>query len=224
MWSWILEAYVIFAREWRAEWRSRVALNTVGLFALSTLVTISIALGPVGVDSSERGSFLPVILWIILLFSAFAGLPRAFVAEEESGTALALRLTATPSTLFVGKATWALSLLLAVEIVLVPLFLAFVQLTVDDPLSLIWALLLGAWGLAVVSTLIAAMVAQSEVKGSLFPILGLPLLLPLLLLAVSLTRASITGGADPQAFTQILLYNGSITVAGLMLFPVIWKP
>ena len=102
--TWAAEAAAVFAKEWRCEFRTRYALNTLGLFAFTTLVVVSVSLGPLGV-SLARGSVavLPVLLWIILLFSAAAGLPRAFVQEEETQTATALRLAATPSALFCGK-------------------------------------------------------------------------------------------------------------------------
>ena len=61
----------------------------------------------------KPSSWPAVLLWIILLFSAAAGLPRAFVHEEETQTATALRLAATPSALFCGKLLYGLTLTLA---------------------------------------------------------------------------------------------------------------
>jgi len=94
--TWAAEAMAVFAKEWRGEFRTRYALNTLGLFAFTTLVVVSVSLGPLGVSLAQGTAVLPVLLWIILLFSAAAGLPRAFVHEEETQTATALRLAATP--------------------------------------------------------------------------------------------------------------------------------
>ena len=132
------------------------ALNTVVLFAVTTLVVVSMSLGPVGVGSPERTAYLPVLLWVILLFAASAGLPRTFVHEEETHTATALRLAATPSALFCGKLAHGLVLLLALEALVTPLFLAMMQLAVRRPLDLVVALLVGGYGLAAGSTLVAA--------------------------------------------------------------------
>ena len=99
------------------------------LFAVTTLVVVSLALGPVGVQrTAERIAVAPVLLWLILLFAAAAGLPRAFVHEEESHTATALRLAATPSALFAGKRAYSLSLLAASRRPSTPLFLALLQI------------------------------------------------------------------------------------------------
>ena len=222
--SWAAEAAAVFAREWRAELRTRYALNTIALFALTTLVVLSVSLGPLGAAGAERATVLPVLLWVLLLFAAAAGLPRAFVHEEESHSATALRLAATPSALFVGKLLYGAALLAALEALVAPLFLAMMQLAVARPALLVVALAAGGYGLAVASTLIAAIVAQARGKAALFAVLGFPVLLPLLLLAIELTRAAVTGAAAPEPLRQLLLYDATVTVAGLMLFPAVWTP
>jgi ABC-type transport system involved in cytochrome c biogenesis permease component len=176
--TWALEVAGVFAKEWRTELRTRYALNTLGLFGFTTLVVVAAALGPLGVSAARSNSVLPVLLWIILLFAGAAGLPRSFVAEEETGTALALRLAAPPSVLFAGKVVYGVTLTWALEALISPLFLAVMD----------------------------------------------PVLLPLLLLAVELTRAAVAGDAAGVALPQLMLYDASITIAGLMLFPTVWNP
>ncbi|HBL31767.1 MAG TPA: heme ABC transporter permease CcmB, partial [Acidobacteria bacterium] len=73
---------------------------------------------------------LPVLLWLILLFSVAAGLPRAFVQEEETQTATALRLCATPSALFCGKLLYALTLVAGLEELITPLYVMIMNLQV----------------------------------------------------------------------------------------------
>lgn len=222
--SWLAEAAAVFAKDWRCEFRTRYSLNTLALFAVTTLVVVSVSLGPLGASPMARATVLPVMLWILLLFAAAAGLPRAFVQEEETHTATALRLAATPSALFAGKLAYSLTLLAALEALTTPLFLAMFQLGVVSPGLLLLALLAGGYGLAAGSTLVAAMVAQARGKGTLFAVLSFPVLLPLLLLAVELTRSAFGGGDAGSSVSQLLLYDGAVTVTGLMLFPSIWNP
>ncbi len=223
-WTWAAEAAAVFVKEWRCEFRTRYALNTIALFALTTLVVVSISLGPLGTSSAERGTVLPVLLWLILLFSAAAGLPRAFVHEEETQTAMALRLASTPSALFSGKLAYSLTLLAALEALITPLFLAMMQLPVAGPGTLLLTLAAGGCGLAAASTLVAAIVAQARGKGTLFAVLSFPILLPLLLLTIQLTRHAVIGEPGGGLLLQLFLYDGSVMVAGLMLFPAIWNP
>jgi heme exporter protein B len=222
--GWLAEMVAVFVKEWRCELRTRYALNTLALFAFTTLVVVSISLGPIGIDRARGTKVLPVLLWLILLFSVAAGLPRAFVHEEESQTATALRLSATPSALFCGKLLYCLTLVAALELLITPIFVTLMSLQVENAPLLAGTLAAGGFGLAVGSTLVAAIIAQAQSKGTLFSVLSFPILLPLLLLAVELTFTAVQGGPGGVALVQLLLYDGSVTVIGLMLFPVVWNP
>jgi heme exporter protein B len=167
---------------------------------------------------------LPFLLWIVLLFATSAGLPRTFVQEEETHTATALRLAARPSAVFWGKLAFSLSLTWALEALVAPLFLAMVQLSVKSPGLFIVGLLAGGFGLAAASTVIAAIIAQTRAGSTLFAVLSFPILIPLLLLVVELTRNAVDGAAADVVLRQLLLYDGSVAVAGAMLFPAIWNP
>lgn len=222
--TWADEAAAVFAKEWRCEFRTRYALNTLALFAFTTLVVMSVSLGPLGISIAQGTAVLPVLLWLILLFSVAAGLPRSFIQEEETQTATALRLSATPSALFCGKLLYGLTLVLALSALVTPVYLAMMSLSVASPGLLAVALAAGGYGLAAGSTLVAAIIAQARSKGTLFSVLSFPVLLPLLLLAVELTRNAVTGEPAGVALPQLILYDASVTVAGLMLFPVVWNP
>ncbi len=221
--SWTAETRAIFRKEWQLELRTRYALNTVGLFALTTLVVVSISLGPVGA-SEEARPFLPVLLWLILLFAASAGLPRTFVHEEEIGTAIALRLSARPSSLFCGKALYNLTLILALELLITPLFVAMLQLPVAAPFELFLTLVLGGYGLAIGSTVIAAMVAQARARATLFAVVAFPILLPLLKFAIEATIGTVSNEPVEALLSLIFSFDAMLTIGGLMLFPVIWNP
>src|SRR5947199_4947586 len=126
--TWAAEAAAVFVKEWRCEFRTRYSLNTLALFAFTTLVVVSVSLGPLGVSFAQGTSVLPVLLWVILLFSVAAGLPRTYVQEEETQTAIALRLAATPSALFCGKLVYGLTLVLGLEALITPVYVAVTSL------------------------------------------------------------------------------------------------
>ncbi|MBC8104885.1 MAG: hypothetical protein H7Z41_20110, partial [Cytophagales bacterium] len=66
---WAHEALAVFVREWRAEWRTRVALSSVVLFAVVALVLIALSLRDktgIVVDSDARPSVAAALLWVIL--------------------------------------------------------------------------------------------------------------------------------------------------------------
>lgn len=225
--GWLEETWAILSKEWRCELRTRYALSTVLLFAFTTLIAVSISVGPAGASPEQR-PLMPVLLWLILLFAATAGLPRTFVHEEETHTADPLRLSARPSCLFCGKTLYNMTLLFVLEAAVTPLFVVLLQVEVADPAAFFLTLVVGGVGLAVGSTLIAAMVAQARVRGPLFAVLAFPVLLPLLKLAIDASFVAVAG--DPQgqllspSLSLAILYDSMVTVASLMLFPVVWNP
>jgi heme exporter protein B len=222
--GWATEAVAVLGKDWRTELRARHAVATLVLFAVTTLVVASLALGPLGGSPAERANVAAALLWILMLFAAAAGLPRVFVHEEEARTAAALRLAARPSAVFAGKLAWVASLLAVLEAVATPLAVALFDLEVASPWALAGTLAAGGLGLAAATTVLAAIVAQGRGATTLFAALAFPLLVPLAVLAVAATRAALGGGGGGDLLVQLLLYDGSVVVAGFLLFPVVWNP
>jgi heme exporter protein B len=183
----LARSLAVFLKDVTSEYRTRYAVNAIALFAVTTLLAISFAIGGgVGLDSTVQAS----LLWIIIYFSAMTGLSRAFVHEEDSHTAGSLRLAAPPGTIFGGKLLFNLALIIALELVIVPLFVGMMNVKVNDwPLFLL-ILFTGSSGLAVASTIVAAIVSRANTKGALFAVLAFPLLLPLIITAIQGTQTA----------------------------------
>src|SRR6476619_7240555 len=104
------------------------------------------------------GSLAAGVLWATLLFAAILGINRLFVAEREEGGFDAIRLAPIDRTaLFAAKAAALLVYLLAVELVVVPVFAVFFldSAAALPPLALVLAL--ADLGLAATGTLISSM-------------------------------------------------------------------
>jgi len=222
--NWAAEAAAVFVKDWRCELRTRHAVSTLALFAVTTLIVASLVLGPLGNDARLAQRVVPVLIWLILLFAASAGLPRAFVHEEESRTSIALRLAARPSALFAGKLAHVITLVLAIELIVGPLSVVLFDLRVADPAAFVATLAAGGLAIAGATTLLAAIVAQGRGASTLFAVLALPVLLPALALAVAVTQAAMSGESGSTYLTELVLYDGTIVVAGFLLFPAIWTP
>lgn len=222
--SWAAEAAAVFVKDWRCELRTRHAVSTLALFALTTLIVASLILGPIGNDREMAQRVVPVLIWLILLFAAASGLPRAFVHEEESRTAIALRLAARPSAVFAGKLLHVVTLVAVLELIVAPLAVVLFDLAVVQPWRFAAALAAGGLAVAGATTLLAAIVAQGRGASTLFAVLALPILLPALALAVGAARVALTGVGEGDLLALLVLYDGSIVVAGFLLFPAIWNP
>lgn len=186
------EAWAIFRKDLRSELRSKVAINVIMLFSLITLTLVSYSIGPYRIPPEDKPAILAAWLIIVLFFASMTGLSRAFVKEEESRTAEALRLAAQPNAVFVGKLLINVVIMAGVTLVVVPLFNLLMSSRIEHlgPFSLIVSL--SMLGLTIASTLISAIISKASMKGALFPILAFPILLPVLLEATAaLGKASV---------------------------------
>jgi heme exporter protein B len=221
--SWIRSALSVFLKDWQSELRTRYAISALLMFVLTTIAIVLFALGTEGAPAHA----LAGMLWVVIFFSGMSGLARTFVTEEERGTAMTLQLTAAPSAVYTGKLLFNLVLVYAVNAVAVLLFFFFIQgFEVRTPSIFLVTLFLGSTGLAVMSTLIAAIIAKANTKGTLFPVLSFPLLLPLLLAVINATRLSAEGAFFTEAlgeFQVLISYIGAVLTVSYLVFDYVWK-
>jgi len=220
--SWTGEALAVLRKDVTAELRSAAAATAIGMFALVTLAVVSYGIGPSPLEAAVHAS----LLWVVLFFASSVGLARTFVKEEETKTALALRLTARPSVVFGGKLAFNWLLMLVLTAVLSPLFLVLMGVHVDVSGLFVLMLVLGTLGLAGGSTIVAAIIAKARVKGPLFGALAFPILLPLLLLEVRGTALALEGGSWAEGLHYvwgILGFAGAMITASVLLFEAVWE-
>jgi len=219
------ESLAVFRKEVTSELRSRVALNAVGLFALTTLIAVAYQIGPYRISEQDRPHLLAALLWIILFFATLAGLARVFVKEEDSHTAKTLRLAARPGAVFAGKLLFNLMLLALLETCIVPLYCALMGYSVRNPLGLVLVLAFGALALAASTTMVAAIISRASGSGTLFAVLTVPLALPLLVILIQGTRMAASSpdlSAVAPALQGIVSLAGVTLITSAFLFPAVW--
>ena len=218
----ISQSFAVFAKDLRLELRNKQATNVLLMFAVTTLTVVSLSLG----QESLSPWVVAALFWIILLFSAMAGLARVFVYEEDGQTALALRLLADPTAVYLGKLTFNLTLLTAITTIVAPAYVILMSVDLQNVPLLLIPLILGVIGLCAGSTLIGAIIARAAVKGALFSVLAFPILILLLLLLVNATAKILAGGglADISMEIQgLVAYCVVMITASLMLFRFVWN-
>ena len=226
MTAFLSAALAVFERDVRRELRRRTSIGAVLFFAAAALVLISFSLASVALPPADRARLDAGVLWILLFFAAASGLPRAFVREEEGGTALALHKTATAEAVLAGKFLFNYLLFAAIAAVAVPLFALLRGSPVESPAALAAVLLLAGWGVSFVSTFLSAIVSRAGQKDVLFVLTAIPLLMPLLLAAVDATAAAAAAkslsGIGP-AWRVLVSYDGLATIGGFALIRFVWE-
>lgn len=211
----------IFQKDLALELRTRIALHTILAFTGSSLLLILLTLRADQLEADARSG----LVWIIILYAAMAGMARSFVAETEQKTWDQLRLHGRASEIFLGKLLYNTLFLTGILTATFLLYLLMMNQSVVHPGYLALTLLLGALGLATVTTLTSAMIARADRRGAIFSVLSIPLLVPLLLILTRVTRIALTGESDPEwinDLSALVGYCGATLTAGLLLFDFIW--
>jgi len=219
----MIKSYYILKKDWKSELRTRYAVNSLAMFIL---VTISVILFSIGQEKTSE-YLAGGLLWVVIFFSAMSGLARAFVSEEERGTVMTLQLVASPDQIFTGKLFFNLVLVFVMNIVITLLFgMLFDQFIIRNYILFFAAFILGNIGIAVSSTIIAAIISKASGKGTLYPVLSFPILLPLILTLLQLTKFAIDGVSVNDSLTELFIlfsYDVIMSTASYMLFDFIWK-
>jgi heme exporter protein B len=171
----------LLRKELLLELRAPQAVPAMALFSVTTLVVFHFALQRATVE----GDLAAGVLMVTLLFAAMLGIGRLFAADHEEGGLEAFLLAPVDRTaLLVAKATALFAFLAALEVVAVPAFALLLLGPSPSPgafARLVLMLALADAGIAVVGTLVGAIAVQTRARDLLVPLLGLPLLIPVVI-------------------------------------------
>lgn len=190
--SFARRALAVAWKDLLVERRSKETLNALIFFALLLLFVFQFALGP---DRERLAGVLPGVLWLGFILSGLLALGRTFLVEREHDCWEGLLLApGDKSAVYLGKLAGNLALMAVVETLVLALFVVFFDIDLGRAFpGLVVVVALGTLGLAAVGTLFAAMTAHVRAREVLFPVLLLPVQVPVLLAAVKATEALLAG-------------------------------
>ena len=210
------QSLVIASKDLRSEIRSKETLNASLSFAVVILLLFSFAFDPTLEQLEELAGGL---LWLVFAFAGALVVNRSFARDLPNDCLNAL--IASPisgSALFFGKALANFILLLALELISLPIFGLFYNVDWTRQLgSLMLTIVLTTWGISVVGTTFSAMTVNLRLRELMLPMLVYPILIPCLLGAIQLTAALVAGKPiDPSlAFGMRLLIGFDIIYTAL---------
>ena len=193
--SFLSTVALIVRKDLLVETRTREVVYTSVLFAVLCVLVFAFGLIQEGKDGSDAAA---AILWIAVAFSGTLALGRVFDRERQNETLRALLLAPVPRpALYVGKLAGVLTLLVALEFLIVPLVALWFQAAIFRHAPMIVALVLcGSIGYAAVGTLFAAMLARTHSRAALLPVLLYPMTIPVIIAGVRGTAALLQPEAE----------------------------
>jgi heme exporter protein B len=220
----ISSTYALIRKDVHSELRTRYALNALIMFVVTAVATILFALR----SDQPSSSVLSGLYWVVVFFTAMSGLSRTFVSEEERGTTMTLQLVASPSTVYFAKLIFNTALTFSMTIAVTILYMTVFSNSFEIKTFSIFSgtVVLGSLGFASASTIIAAIVAKANTRGTLYPVLSFPILIVLLVTVMNATTKALDGEPLSAALGdfQILVgYFLAMTGGSYLLFEYVWK-
>lgn len=164
-------------------------------------------------------------LWVTVLFAGLIGFARTFEVERDGGALDVLLLVPLDRAgLFAAKAVANLVFVVAVELILLPVYVVFFGIDLGSGwIALVLVVLLVDVGFVCVGTVFSALAAQTSSRELMLPLLALPALVPVFIAATELTSDLFTGsGLDAVAargwFTILAIFDVVFATAGALVF------
>jgi heme exporter protein A len=213
-------ALAIARKDLRVDFRTRDIIGSAGMFALVVLVTASFTMPA----ADKQTGAATGVLWISILFAVLLGVGRSMARESaDRGIEGLLLSPISRDSVLIGKMMGSLVLMAIVDIVIIPLFI--VMMTADgagaNALALIGTVALGTLGIVIVASLFSGIAVGSRIGETMLPLLVMPVVIPLMVGSVELTRLALGTGDGSSMWQWLGILAGfdvMVAVASVALY------
>lgn len=219
----IKEIGVLVKKELTLEWRQKYALNGILLYVVSAVFITYLSVG-VG-----RGNLNPptwnALYWIIILFSSVNAVAKSFV-QEHQGRQLYYYMIASPEAIIISKILYNSLLTLVLALLGYFVFSIILGNPVADHTLFLGNLILGALGFSACLTMVSGIASKAGNNATLMAILSFPIIIPILLLTMRVSKNAIDGldvSVSADKLLSLVAINAIISVTAYILFPYLWR-
>ncbi|PIE81580.1 MAG: hypothetical protein CSA11_04390 [Chloroflexi bacterium] len=213
----------VFAVVWKdliIERHTQQTISVMVMFSVVTVIMFNFAL-EANLDAVRNVS--TGLLWATILLAGTLGLNRSMALEQENHTIDSLLIAPVPRhAIYLGKVISITLFTLALEAVLVLLFVVFFNKPLWRPMVLL-VLVLGTIGYVAAGVIVTSMTIQTRSREVLLPVLLLPLALPLVLPAATAVAAYMFPVQPVWAEVQssvfmVIVYDMLMLTAGFLTY------
>ncbi len=201
------------------EWRSKYAFNGILLYVVSSVFVCYLAF------KTTQPIVWNVLFWIIMLFAAVNAVAKSFI-QESKGRLLYYYTIASPQAIIIAKTIYNIFLLLLITFIALIIYKLVFANTLSDPLLYIFTIFLGSLSFSTVFTMTSAIASKAGNSGTLMAVLSFPVIIPLLMLLIKLSKNAMDGLDRSVSYDEIgvlVLINIIVVSVSLLLFPYLWR-
>ncbi len=166
------------------------------------------------------------LFWVIQLFICVNAVAKSFL-QEGKGRMLYFYTLSSPTQFIVAKILYNILIMSVMSLLSLLLFSIFMGNPVNNMGKFVGIVLLGGASISMVFSIMSAIAAKAQQNAALIAILGFPVILPLLLLLMRLSKTAFNEvfkeGAVLELIGLITGLDALIVVLAIILFPYLWK-
>ena len=214
------EIKYLLRKEILLEWRLKYALNGILLYVISTTFVCYLSFKIINHPATWNALF-----WFIILFASTNAVAKSFI-QESKGRLLYLYTLVSPQAMILSKIIYNSFLMLIISVTTFLFYSLFIGNIVQDVPMFLVALLLGSMGFSSVLTMVSAIASKTNNNVTLMAILSFPILLPLLMSLLKLSKNAIDGLDRAVSFDYLIMLfslNVIVIMLSYILFPYLWK-
>jgi heme exporter protein B len=210
----------LFRKDLLLELRQQYTFYGVLLYIASTVFVLYLAMGQ---PESETWNGL---FWMTQLFICTNAVAKSFL-QESRGRMLYFYSICNPAEFVLAKLLYNLLLVAIMNTVNIVLFIGFMGDPSVHLLTYVGISFLGAMGLSLIFTMLAAIAAKAMQQASLMAILGFPVIIPQLMLLMRLSKLAFAetfrAGVPLQVVLLLFALDLGVALLSVILFPFLWK-
>lgn len=165
------------------------------------------------------------LFWLLILFTAVNAIAKSFLSESR-GVQLFYYSLLSPQVVIISKIIYNGCMLFALAAFTWFFYGIFLGNPVHDTATFMLTLFLGCFGMSSVLSMISAIASRAGQQSSFMAILGFPVLLPILLIIIHLSKNAIDGldfNTNLKYITLLLSMNLLVPALAFILFPYLWR-
>jgi heme exporter protein B len=202
------------------EWRSKYAINGILLYVVSTIFVCFISF-----VTLENKITWNALFWIIMLFASINGVSKSFL-QESKGRQLYNYIIASPAAIILAKTIYNIMMMVVLTTIALAVYIIVFSYSPPDFLMFYIAVMLGSLSFSTIFTMVSAIAAKAGNGGMLMAVLSFPLIIPVLIVLIKLSKNAIDGLDRSVSLDEIgilLVINVMTIAASVILFPYLWK-
>jgi heme exporter protein B len=209
----------LIKKDFLLETRHQHTFYAIVLYVISTTFVVYLTMGQPE-EQVWNGLF-----WIVQLFVCINAVAKSFLAENQ-GRMLYYYSIINPKDFVIAKLFYNAILMLLMSSLSLFIFIIFLENPFAYLYKFILISFLGSFGLSLVFTFLAAIAAKAKQQASLMAIMGLPVIIPQILLLMKIAVVAFSNVLQEGFWLMaglLVVLDIMVIALAVILFPYLWK-